>query len=393
MIKETKMDISPTVSQIPTSPTLAVTAKAKALKAQGKDVIGFGAGEPDFDTSDHIKEAAIKALKGGMTKYTPVGGIPELKDAIVSRTKEDYALDVTPENIIVSCGAKHSLFNLFLAIFKSGDEVICPLPYWVSYPPIIRIAGATPVTIDTTSNSMRLTADQLKSAITERTRGIIINSPCNPTGTTYTKAELEQIAEICVENDLIIISDDIYHKIVFKGSEFFSIAHVSPDVAKRTFIVQGVSKTYAMTGWRIGYCIGDRKVIAAMTRLQSQSTSNPTSFAQAASVKALTGTQDIVGERRAIFEKRKGLMVSMIRDIPGFDIIPPQGAFYCFPSIKGHMERFESASKLADFLLDKALVAVVPGEGFGSPDHIRLSFALNKETIKNGLNRIKEALS
>ncbi len=387
------MKISTTVSSIPTSPTLAVTSKAKALKAQGKNVIGFGAGEPDFDTPEHIKQAAIRALENGFTKYTPVGGMVELKDAIVYRTSEDYGIEITPENVVVSCGAKHSLFNLLLTILSPGDEVICPSPYWVSYPPIIRIAGAVPVIIDTTENNMRLEAAQLKESITKRTRAIIINSPCNPTGTTYTRKELEKIAEVCLENDLMIISDDIYHKIVYSGSEFSSIATLSRELTERTFIIQGVSKTYAMTGWRIGYCIGNAEVISAMTRLQSQSTSNPTSFAQAASIEALKGPQDTVEDMRKTFEKRKAIMVSMLSDIPGFELIEPQGTFYCFPSVKAHLDRFKTTSGLADFLLEKALVAVVPGEGFGSPDHIRLSFALHDENIVDGLNRIKQALS
>ena len=387
------MKISPTVSSIPTSPTLAVTSKAKALKAQGKDVIGFGAGEPDFDTPEHIKQAAVRALEKGFTKYTPVGGTVELKGAIADRISEDYGIKITTDNIIVSCGAKHSLFNLILTLFTPGDEVICPSPYWVSYPPIIRIAGAVPVIIDTTQNNMRMDIQQLKESITKRTKGIIINSPCNPTGITYTKKEIEEIAEVCLQNNLIIISDDIYHKIVYPGSEFTSIATLSRDLEKRTFIIQGVSKTYAMTGWRIGYCIGDPEVISAMTKLQSQSTSNPTSLAQAAAIEALRGPQHTVEEMRKTFEERRTIMVSMLREIPGLEVIEPDGTFYCFPSVKAHLERFGSASGLADYLLDKALVAVVPGEGFGSPDHMRLSFALNEESIVEGLNRIKQALS
>jgi aspartate aminotransferase len=387
------MKISKVASNIPASPTLSITAKVKELRAQGKDVIGFGAGEPDFDTPDAIKKAAVEAINKGLTKYTPVGGTPELKDAVCTSIYADYGLRTTPDNVIVSCGAKHSLYNLFLTLFEDGDEVICPAPYWVSYPPMIEIAGARPVIVDTQDTGMKLTAGAVKEAITKRTRGIIINSPSNPTGMIFEKKELEAIAELCVKHDIVIISDDIYQKIIFDDAEFFSVATISPEVAARTFIINGASKTYAMTGWRIGYCIGDTEVIKAMTRLQSQSTSNPTSFAQDGAIVSLSGDQAIVEERRKIFEKRRDLIVSKIREIPGFTIIPPSGSFYSFPSVKGHLNRFGSAGKLAEYLLEKALVAVVPGEGFGADHHMRLSFATSEENIINGLNRIKEALA
>jgi aspartate aminotransferase len=387
------MKISKVASNIPASPTLSITAKVKELRTQGKDVIGFGAGEPDFDTPDAIKEAAIEAINKGVTKYTPVGGTPELKEAVCNSIYADYGLKTTPDNVIISCGAKHSLYNLFLTLFEHGDEVICPAPYWVSYPPMIEIAGARPVIVDTRDNGMKLTADVVKKAVTNRTRGIIINSPSNPTGMIFDRKELEAIAEICLKHDIVIISDDIYKNIIFDDAEFFSMATISPEVAANTFIINGASKTYAMTGWRIGYCIGDAEVIKAMTRLQSQSTSNPTSFAQNGAIISLSGDQAIVEERRKIFEKRRDLIVSKIREIPGFTIIPPSGSFYSFPSIKGYLDRFGSASKLAEYLLEKALVAVVPGEGFGVDDHMRLSFATSEENIINGLNRIKEALA
>ncbi len=298
------MKISKLVSKIPGSPTLALTAKVNELKAQGKDVIGFTAGEPDFDTPDNIKSSAIDALTRGSTKYTPVGGTLKLKEAICSNIKKDYSLSVAPENVIVSCGAKHSLYNLFLTLFEEGDEVILPGPYWVSYLPMVEMTGATTVTIDTRPTGMKLHADMVAEAITKRTKGIIINSPSNPTGVVIDKKELEKIAELCVKHDIIIISDDIYRKIIFDGLSFFSAAMISPEVAQRTFIVDGSSKTYSMTGWRIGYCIGDSKVIKAMERLQSQSTSNPTSFAQDGAITSLTNDQNllIVEERRKIFE-------------------------------------------------------------------------------------------
>jgi aspartate aminotransferase len=387
------MKISKVVSNIPASPTLSLTAKVKKLRSEGKNVIGFGAGEPDFDTPDPIKNTAIDALRKGHTKYTPVEGMPELKDAICASIHTDYGMEVTPENVIVSCGAKHSLFNLFLTLFEAGDEVLCPAPYWVSYPPMIELTGARAVAIDTRVNHMQLTADMVKQAITPRTRGIVINSPSNPTGMIIEPLELEKIASLCVEHDIIIISDDIYRKIIFDDTEFFSIATVSPEVAQRTFIVDGSSKTYAMTGWRIGYCIGDRDVIKAMGRLQSQSTSNPTSFAQEGAVTSLTGDQSDVETRRKIFEKRRDLIVSKLREIPGFDIIPPRGSFYSFPSIKGYLDRFSGASGLAEYLISNALVAVVPGDEFGAADHIRLSFATSEKNIIEGVDRIREALS
>ncbi|MGC9324957.1 MAG: pyridoxal phosphate-dependent aminotransferase [Desulfomonilia bacterium] len=387
------MKISRLVSTIPASPTLAITAKVKELRAQGRDVIGLGAGEPDFDTPEMIKNSAIEAITKGRTKYTPVGGTPELKEAICASIHENYGLDMVPDNVIVSCGAKHSLYNLFLTLFEAGDEVICPGPYWVSYPPMIEIAGATPVIVDTRPTGMKLSADMVREVITPKTRGIVINSPSNPTGMVFARQELEKIAELCVEHDIVIISDDIYQKIIFDGLEFFSIATLSPEVAKRTFIINGSSKTYSMTGWRIGYCVGDSTVIKAMTRLQSQSTSNPTSFSQDGAVTSLKGDQSYLEERCRIFQKRRDIVVSKIREIPGLDIIPPNGTFYSFPSIDGYMERFGGANAFADFLLDKALVAVVPGEGFGAENHMRVSFATSDENIIKGLDRIKEAVS
>lgn len=386
------MKISQAVANIPASPTLAITAKVRELKAQGRDIIGFGAGEPDFDTPEEIKQAAIEAIRSGKTKYTPVGGTPELKNAVVQTITADYDLNVTPENVIVSSGAKHSLYNLILTLFGPGDEVIVPAPYWVSYLPMIALSGATPVVVDTRDTDMRLTADAVAAAITPRTRGLILNSPSNPTGMISDRAELEKVAALCVKHDLAIISDDIYAKLVYDGAEFFSVATIDEEVARRTFIIQGASKTYAMTGWRIGYCIGDAEVIKAMTRLQSQSTSNPTSFAQDGALVSLTGDQGIVEERRRIFQKRRDLICSKINEIPGLSITPPDGAFYTFPSIDGHMERFGSADAFANHILEHAGVAVVPGEGFGSERHIRLSFATSEENIIEGLDRIKAAL-
>ena len=386
------MKISKLVSRIPGSATLALTAKVNALKAQGKDVVGFTAGEPDFDTPENIKDSAIQALQQGKTKYTPVGGTPELKEAISANVNQDYGLNVSPDNVIVSCGAKHSLYNLFLTLFEEGDEVICTGPYWVSYPPMIEMTGATPVIIDTRPG-MKLHAEMVAGAITKRTKGIIINSPSNPTGMVFEQKELEKIAELCIRHDLVIVSDDIYRKIIFDDRKFFSMATISPEVAGRTFIVDGSSKTYAMTGWRIGYCIGDSTVIKAMSRLQSQSTSNPTSFAQYGALTSLTSDQSPVEERKRTFEKRRDLIVSKLKDIPGMDIIPPNGTFYAFPSITGYLDRFQGSTAFCEYLLEKAMVALVPGIEFGADNHVRMSFATSESNIIKGLDRIREALA
>jgi len=387
------MKISRLSSGIPGSATLGLTAKVKELKAQGRDIIGFGAGEPDFDTPEFIKQAAIDALMAGKTKYTPAGGMNELRKTVADTINREYGLNYSTQNVIISCGAKHSLHNLFLTLFEQGDEVICPKPYWVSYPPQIQITGAKTVFVDTSATGLKMTPAAFKAAITPNTRGVVLNSPSNPTGMVYTRKELEAIAEICLANDLVIISDDIYAKLVYDGAEFVGIASLSPEVARRTFIIQGVSKTYAMTGWRIGYCIGDAEVIKAMERFQSHSTSNPTSFAQDAALASLTGSQSVVEDMRQAFQRRKNLMVEKIREIPGFDVIPPQGAFYCFPSVKGTLERFGNATKLAEYLLEVANVGVVPGLDFGNDDYIRLSFATSEENIIEGLDRIRRALS
>ncbi|HOJ13591.1 MAG TPA: pyridoxal phosphate-dependent aminotransferase [Deltaproteobacteria bacterium] len=389
------MKISRLVSNIPGSETLALTAKVNELRAQGKNVIGFTAGEPDFDTPETIKEAAIDSLRRGNTKYTPVGGTMKLKEAVCEAFERDYGFAVSPENVIVSCGAKHSLFNLFFTLFEEGDEVICPAPYWVSYPPMIEMTGAKPVIVDTREAGMKLEAGMVARAITPRTRGIVINSPSNPTGMVFDRKELEEIAELCLRHDITIISDDIYRKIVFEPNEFFSVASISPEVAKKTFIIDGSSKTYAMTGWRIGFCIGDKDVIKAMERLQSQSTSNPVSFAQEGALASLVSdeTAAIVEKRRKIFQQRRDLIVRKIREIPGMGIIEPGGSFYAFPSIDGYLDRFKDANAFTQYLIEHALVAVVPGVAFGAPDHVRFSFATSEENIEKGLDRVKEALA
>jgi aspartate aminotransferase len=381
------------------SPTLAINAKAKAMQAQGIQVISFGAGEPDFDTPENIKEAAKKALDEGFTKYTPVGGIDELKDAIINKFKRDSHLTYKRSEILVSCGGKHSFYNLAQAIFDHGDEVIIPAPYWVSYPPMVALAGGTPVIVETTEkNEFKITPENLRKAITPRTKALIINSPSNPTGSAYTKRELEKIAEIAISKDFFVISDEIYEKIVYDGFQFISIASLSEEMKKKTIIVHGVAKTYAMTGWRIGYTAGSEEVISAMNNIQSQSTSNPTSIAQKASVEALAGPQNDVGKMVSAFAERRNYIVDRLNKMPGVSCYKPAGAFYVFPNFSSYYgksyqgKKIENSTHLADFFLDVARVAVVPGVEFGADAFERLSYATSMEDIREGLNRIEEAL-
>jgi aspartate aminotransferase len=381
------------------SPTLAINAKAKAMQAQGIHVISFGAGEPDFDTPINIKEAAKRALDEGFTKYTAVGGIDELKDAIIKKFQRDSGLSYKRSEVLVSCGGKHSFYNLAQAIFDQGDEVIIPAPYWVSYPPMVALANGTPVIVETTEkNEFKLTPEQLKETISPRTKALVLNSPCNPTGSAYTKKELEKIAEIAVSNNFFVISDEIYEKIIYDGFEFVSIASLGEEVKKRTIIVHGVAKTYAMTGWRIGYTAGSEEIISAMNNIQSQSTSNPTSIAQKASVEALLGPQNEIGKMVSAFAKRRDYIVDRLNKIPGVSCYKPVGAFYVFPNFSFYYGKSYQGGKisnstgLAAFLLDIARVAVVPGVEFGADPFERLSYATSMEDIKEGLNRIEESL-
>lgn len=381
------------------SPTLAINAKAKSMQAQGIHLISFGAGEPDFDTPENIKLAAKKALDEGFTKYTAVGGIDELKDAIINKFKRDSYLTYKRSEIIVSCGGKHSFYNLAQAIFDQGDEVIVPAPYWVSYPPMVTLANATPVIVETTEkNEFKITPEDLKKVITPKTKALIINSPSNPTGSAYGKKELEKIAEIAISKNFFVISDEIYEKIVYDGFEFISIASLNDEIRKRTIIVHGVAKTYAMTGWRIGYTAGSEEIISAMNNIQSQSTSNPTSIAQKASVEALIGPQNEVERMVAAFGQRRNYIVDRLNKIPGVSCYKPVGAFYAFPNFSSYYgksyqgKKIENSTHLADFFLDVARVAVVPGVEFGADPFERLSFATSMENIKEGLNRIEESL-
>jgi aspartate aminotransferase len=393
------MNISRRVKAIKPSPTLTITAKARAMKAEGIDVIGFGAGEPDFDTPDHIKKAAIKALENGFTKYTDAGGTDELKDAVIGKFKRDNGLEYDRTQILVSCGGKHCLYNLAQVLFDTGDEVIIPSPYWVSYPPIVTLADALPVIFETTEESgFKMDLDKLRRAITKRTKALVLNSPCNPSGTTYTESELREIADIVLEKGIYVISDEIYEKIVYDGFQSISIASLDNEIKERTIIAHGVSKTYSMTGWRIGFTAGPSSIIEAMNKIQGQSTSNPTSISQKASQEALSGPQDVVEAMVGEFQKRRDYIIDRLNSLEGVTCVKPAGAFYAFPNFSSYLGKsfrekpIRNSMDLADYLLDFARVAVVPGAAFGTEGFERLSFATSMENIEIGIDRIEKAL-
>lgn len=393
------MRLSKKTYSVKPSPTLAIDAKAKSLKASGVDVISFGVGEPDFDTPENIKEAAIKAIRSGFTKYTPVGGTDELKTAIIEKLKKDNGLIYEKNEIIVSCGAKHCLYNIAEALYDAGDEVILPAPYWVSYPDQIVLNGAVPVMVKTEEgNSFKIKPEILEANLSKKTKALILNSPSNPTGLAYDRKSLEAIAEIAVKHDFYIISDEIYEKLIYDGFEHVSIASLGDEIKQRTIVVNGISKSYAMTGWRIGFAAGPKDIINAMTNIQSQSTSNPTSISQKAAVEALTGTQDFISEMVSEFDKRRKYMVERLNRIKGVSCIKPVGAFYAFPNVSSYYGRsfkgnsIKSSMDLSTYLLDEAKVAVVPGAAFGEDRYIRLSYATSMENIQKGLDRIEDAL-
>ncbi len=382
------------------SVTLAITAKANALRASGKNVIGLGAGEPDFDTPENIKEAAIKAIRDGKTKYTPVGGIIELKDAIIAKFKRDNDLAYTREQVIVSCGGKHSIFNLFQAIINPGDEVIIPAPYWVSYPAMVMLAGGRPVVVKTDEGTgFKMKPEEFLRAITPLTKAVVINSPSNPTGAAYTASELEGLAAIALDKGVLIISDEIYEMLAYDGFKPVSIASTSDKAARNTVVLNGVSKAYAMTGWRIGYAAGPAAIIQAMTNIQSQSTSNPASISQWAAVEALNGTQESIPMMVKEFASRRDAMVKALNAINGISAKTPVGAFYVFANVSGIYGRglpgmrITDSSDLAVWLLDEAGVALVPGAPFGDDDYVRLSYATTMDNIVEGIRRIGEALA
>ena len=393
------ISISDKSKQVTPSSTLALTAKINAMVAGGLDVVKFGAGEPDFDTPDHIKSAAVEALNQGFTKYTPVAGITELREAIVDKFERDNGLSYEANQVIVSCGAKHTIYNILQAICNPGDEIIFAAPYWVSYIEMVKLADATPIVINTTPDqNFALTPDQIKSAVTEKTKAIIICSPSNPTGTTYSTESLQMIAELAVEHQFYLISDEIYEALLYDGAKHRSLASFGDAVKSLTFVVNGVSKAYSMTGWRIGYTAGPEDAIKAMSKIQSHSTSNPTSIAQKAALAAITGSQEPVVEMVKAFQKRRDLICQRLDDIDGVEYVRPQGAFYIFPDFSHHYGRtinghsINSSQELATYFLDEAKVGAVPGDGFGADNHMRFSFATSEIEINRGLDRIQKAL-
>ncbi|MBU3169988.1 pyridoxal phosphate-dependent aminotransferase [Clostridium estertheticum] len=394
------MVLSKKAGKISTSLTLDITAKAKKMKADGIDVIGFGAGEPDFNTPENIREAAIKAINEGMTKYTAASGIIELKQAIIKKLKKDNSLNYITDQIIVSTGAKQCLANVFQAILNPGDEVIIGAPYWVSYPELVKLADGVPVFVETEeSNKFKLTITNLNRAITSKSKAIILNSPNNPTGTVYSREELMNIAEFAKINNLIIISDEIYEKLLYAANDHISIASLSEDAYLRTIVINGLSKAYAMTGWRVGYAAGSKEIIALMSNIQSHTTSNPNSIAQYASVEALSGEQDDMHSMIEQFKIRRNYMVKRINSINNLSCIEPEGAFYVMVNISNIFNKLIDGKVIKDsisfskLLLEKEKVAVIPGIAFGAENFIRLSYATSMENIKQGLDRIESFVS
>ncbi|MEI5907225.1 pyridoxal phosphate-dependent aminotransferase [Bacillus spongiae] len=386
-----KWELADRVSALTPSTTLAITAKAKEMKAQGIDVIGLGAGEPDFNTPEHIIQAAYQSMTEGQTKYTPSSGLNELKMAIVAKLKKDQELEYQPANVIVTSGAKHALYTLFQVLLNEGDEVIVPTPYWVSYPEQVKLAGGVPVSVEgKEENSFKVTPEQLRKAISEKTKALIINSPSNPTGMIYTSEELQALGEVCLEHNILIVSDEIYEKLVYNGATHTSIAQLSNELKEQTIIINGVSKSHSMTGWRIGYAVGNEKLIKAMTNLASHSTSNPTTPSQFGSIAAYNGTQEPVEIMRQSFEHRLLNIFSKLTSIPGVTCEKPQGAFYLFPNVKeaATLTGFVNVDDFTKALLVEAKVAVIPGSGFGSEDNIRLSYATSLDLLEEAIRRM-----
>ena len=393
--------LSERINRIQPSPTLAISAQSKAMRAAGEDVISFDVGEPDFDTPEHIKQACIAALEGGDTKYTAAAGTPRLRETICEKLRRENHLEYAPDQIVVSSGGKHSLYNIFQTILNAGDEVIIPAPYWVSYPDQVKLADGVPVILSASQDSdFKVSPQQLDDCLKQhpRARALIINSPSNPSGAVYSPAALRALCEV-LENypNVLVISDEVYEHMVYPPSEQWSVARFSEEFRRRVILVHSVSKTYAMTGWRIGWTSSSKELASAMGKLQSQSTSNPTSFAQAGAIAALSGPVDAA--MMAEFEKRGKVMRELLNDVPGFECARPEGAFYAFPKVSdcfGKMldknTQLDSADTLAKYLLKTAKVAVVPGEGFGAPQHIRFSYANSMENIKEGIHRILQVM-
>lgn len=386
--------------KIAASVTLAIDAKAKQMQSEGLNVISFGVGEPDFNTPKNIMEAAVEAMEKGFTRYTAASGYPKFKEAICKKLKEDNGLEYTPDQIIVNNGAKHSLFNALQAICNPGDEVIIPVPYWVSYLELVKMSDAVPVLVETTeANEFKLTTEALLAAITPKTKALFLNSPSNPTGSLYTREELEAIAKVAVEKNFIVISDEIYEKLVYDGAEHISIASLNEEIKDRTIVINGMSKAYAMTGWRIGYTASNKEIAKIMGNFQSHATSHPNTIAQYASVEALLGDNSSVEEMRVAFDERRKFMVERINQIEGLSCLTPKGAFYVMMNISKIFGRtirgkmITNSMDLSELLLDEAHVAVVPGVAFGVENYVRLSYANSLENIKEGLNRIEAVLN
>jgi aspartate aminotransferase len=396
---EERMQLAQFTRHLKPSETLAISTRAKTLRAQGRDIIDLGLGEPDFATPANIVRAAEHAMAEGFTKYTPPSGLPALRQAVADKLKRENGLDYKPEQVIISVGAKQALYNLIRVLVDPGDEVLIPGPYWVTYPAHVTMAGGTPVIIPTTADDdFKITGALLRQYLTPRTKGLILNSPCNPTGTVYTPEELEDLARVLVDTDLYIISDEIYEHIIYDGLKQISIATLHPALKARTMVVNGFSKSYAMTGWRLGYCAGPQEVIEACGYLQSQTTSNPTSFVQMGGIEALTGPQDSVHAMAQAFEQRRNLVVSRLNAIAGITCNLPGGAFYTFPKIESLLgrsaggQRLTTSTDVTNYLLEEAGVALVPGEPFGDDRHLRLSYAASTAELEEGLGRIATAV-
>lgn len=393
------MDLSVKNMAIAPSPTLAIDAKFKEMKANGEDVVGFGCGEPDFDTPQYIKDAAIKAINDGFTKYTPASGTLELKKAVAAKFKKDNGLDYEAKNVVISNGAKHSLVNAFSAILNPGDEVIVPAPFWVSYPEMVKMADGTPIILNTTEeNGFKFSAKDLEEAINPKTKALVLNSPSNPTGMVYTEEELRAIADVCVKHKIFVIADEIYEKLIYEGKHI-SIASFNDEIKDLTITINGVSKSYAMTGWRIGFAVANDKIAKIMANVQSHAASNPNSIAQAATLAALTGPQDEVEEMRLVFKERRDYMANRINSIEGVSCTMPQGAFYIMMNIEKLIGKTISGTVItgsdafAEAFLTNAKVALVPGSGFGADKYLRWSYATSMENIKEGLDRLEKFLN
>ncbi|MCU7959094.1 MAG: pyridoxal phosphate-dependent aminotransferase [gamma proteobacterium symbiont of Bathyaustriella thionipta] len=392
------IQLSDRVQSVKPSPTLAITARAQQMRAAGKDIIGLGAGEPDFDTPEHIKQAAIKAIHNGQTKYTAVDGTPELKQAIMDKFASDNELHYTPEQILVSSGGKQSFYNLAQALLNPGDEVIIPAPYWVSYPDMCLLAGARPVIVRADAGQhFKIIASQLAESINAKTRLVVLNSPSNPTGVAYSLAELQALGEVLRQHPHVLIAtDDMYEHILWTEAPFCNLVNACPDLLERTIVLNGVSKAYSMTGWRIGYAGGPADLIKAMKKIQSQSTSNPASISQAAAVAALSGPQDCIQDMLKHFKQRHDYVLQRLNAMPGIDCLPADGTFYLFPNIEGvmnHLEHINDDNSLAEYMIEQAGVALVPGSAFGSPGHIRISIATGLEILTEAMNRLEKALT